>query len=108
MRRRTVVYLLAAIAAFILGAGGLARILFGAEPPATKVDFARDILPVLQTHCLECHGSDTQEGKLRLDARATVLRGGISGPVVIKGHGEHSPLYRRVAGLGDQKQMPLD
>ena len=27
---------------------------------ATKVDFRRDIQPLLEAHCIECHGPDEQ------------------------------------------------
>ena len=33
----------------------------------TAVDFARDVFPLLQKHCFECHGSEKQKGGLRLD-----------------------------------------
>ena len=29
--------------------------------------FQKDILPILQKHCYDCHGADKQKGKLRLD-----------------------------------------
>jgi len=38
-----------------------------AEEPS--LDFARDVRPILQRHCLECHGPKVQKGKLRLDTR---------------------------------------
>jgi hypothetical protein len=34
---------------------------------ADEVQFQRDVLPVLQTHCLRCHGPDVQEANVRLD-----------------------------------------
>src|SRR5437870_5537911 len=52
-------------------------------PPA--VNFARDVWPVLRRACADCHGPDKQKGKLRLDSRAAVLKGGESGPAVVPG-----------------------
>ncbi|MEY4831287.1 MAG: hypothetical protein RLZZ562_3083, partial [Planctomycetota bacterium] len=40
--------------------------LLGQEP---KVDFVREVAPILQAHCVSCHGADKQKGDLRLDAR---------------------------------------
>jgi hypothetical protein len=34
---------------------------------AVAVDFSKEVFPVLQRSCLECHGRDKQEGGLRLD-----------------------------------------
>ncbi len=34
---------------------------------ASEPDFERDIAPYLKTHCIECHGADTQEGEFRID-----------------------------------------
>lgn len=34
---------------------------------AVPADFARDVFPVLQRACFECHGSEKQKGDLRLD-----------------------------------------
>jgi mono/diheme cytochrome c family protein len=46
----------------------------------TKVDFARDIQPILNQNCVKCHGPEKQKGKLRLDSRAAALTGGGDGP----------------------------
>ena len=32
-----------------------------------KIDFARDVRPILQDHCLSCHGPGEQMAGLRLD-----------------------------------------
>lgn len=34
---------------------------------AAPADFAKDVFPVLQRACFECHGSEVQKGRLRLD-----------------------------------------
>ncbi|MFP6859258.1 MAG: PSD1 and planctomycete cytochrome C domain-containing protein [Roseibacillus sp.] len=51
----------------------------GAAAPAEKVDFAREVLPILSNKCFVCHGPDTKKKKqLRLDSyqAATADRGG--------------------------------
>ena len=35
--------------------------------------FDRDVLPILRTHCLRCHGSEKQESQIRLDNLSTDL-----------------------------------
>ncbi|MBM3831623.1 MAG: hypothetical protein FJ406_13965, partial [Verrucomicrobia bacterium] len=43
--------------------------------PAQKVDYNRDIRPILSDNCFFCHGPDEKkrEAKLRLDIRADAL-----------------------------------
>ena len=61
--------------------------------------FEKAIRPLLAEHCHECHGDQKQEGGLRLTSRATLLRGGDSGPAVVPGEAEVSPLIRAVGYL---------
>ena len=44
-----------------------------------KIDFARDVEPLLQSRCLVCHGAQQQMSGLRLDTREGALKGGTSG-----------------------------
>jgi hypothetical protein len=65
-----------------------------ASPCAAETDFLRDVLPILERSCVECHGEQTRESGLRLDSEAAVLRGSVWGPVVEPGRSDESPLYR--------------
>src|ERR1700688_2500576 len=43
--------------------------------------FEKKIQPILSEHCYDCHSAATKSaGGLRLDARASILAGGTSGP----------------------------
>jgi hypothetical protein len=79
-------------------------------PPATnrRIDFVKDVEPIFAARCNYCHGEEKQEGALRLDARAIVLRGGKSGPLFATGKSADSLLIHRLVGSGEQKQMPLE
>lgn len=55
------------IFAVVLSAGPL----LGAEPSVP--DFARDVLPILKSHCVRCHGAEKQEARIRLDTLSTDL-----------------------------------
>ena len=81
----------------------------GKLPPAAagKVDFARDILPILQQRCQACHGAGLQSGGLRLDSQAAALKGGYSGPAFIAGDSAGSRLVQLVAGLVKDRVMPM-
>ncbi len=69
-------------------------------------DFARDVLPIFESSCTVCHGAELRESQLRLDSEAAVMRGGVSGPVLVPGDGEASPLIRRLLGA-DEPPMPM-
>ena len=76
---------------------------------AEHVGFTKDVLPVFQRHCFECHGPDVQEGGLRFDDRNEFLAGGYSGPAIISGKPRESELLRRVSldRLHDDAMPPV-
>ena len=72
-------------------------------PRDRAVDFARDVYPVLQRACFECHGVDKQEGGLRLDLRDDVFDSGI----IEAGDPDESELLRRISlPQTDNEVMP--
>jgi hypothetical protein len=81
-----------------------------APQPASRpsVDFARDIEPILQNTCYECHGAKKTKADLRLDSPAAILNGGETGPIIVPGNSEQSLLVRRVLGLDGDDRMPKD
>ncbi len=75
-------------------------------PASTKIDFVRDIQPILAKHCYSCHGPDKQEKELRWDMKAAALKGGTSGPAIVPGRSTESRMIRLVAGLEKDLVMP--
>jgi len=63
------------------------------------VSFAKDIQPIMERSCWNCHGESMQLSKLDLRTREGALRGGAHGPAVTPGNAEQSRLYRAVAHL---------
>jgi mono/diheme cytochrome c family protein len=63
---------------------------------AADVDFVKQIQPIFQKSCIECHGPDKQKGKLRLDNKEAALKGGEDGPCIIPKDAAKSDLYRRI------------
>ena len=82
---------------------------FSVSQGAEHVDFTKDILPILQRHCFECHGPGVQEGGLRFDDRDEFLSGGYSGPAIISNKPRESELLRRVSldRLHDDAMPPV-
>jgi hypothetical protein len=52
--------------------------------------------PILMQHCWACHGGPAQEAELDLRSRSDMLKGGRSGPAVIPGKPDESPLIQRI------------
>src|SRR5205085_12645682 len=76
---------------------------------AEPVDFAQDVQPILENRCWKCHGSDKQQGGLRLDLRADSLGAGDSGELAISpGKPEQSELIRRIEASSAEERMPLN
>ena len=73
----------------------------------SKIDFARDIQPILAERCLLCHGPDEAEAGLRLDLAEHATRKLDSGETAIRpGEPEASELIRRVTTDDPDKRMP--
>ncbi|MFN8002415.1 MAG: DUF1549 domain-containing protein [Acidobacteriota bacterium] len=65
-----------------------------------KVDFVRDIQPILQTHCVGCHGPQKAMSQLRLDSKRSAAR------IITPGDAKTSRLLQRVLGEGGEDRMP--
>ena len=63
-----------------------------AERPTEMARFETHVRPVLATTCIKCHGPKKQEGELRLDSFAAMVKGGESGPAIVPGKPEESLL----------------
>ena len=93
------------------GFGGLDLLTDLRLPPAAEVSevtFAKDIQPIFEKSCVQCHGAEKQKGKYRLDTLDAALKGGGSGEVIIKGASAKSPLVVAVARLDPDSAMPPD
>ncbi|MCP5559780.1 MAG: PSD1 domain-containing protein [Verrucomicrobiaceae bacterium] len=74
---------------------------------ARAVDFSREVLPILQRACFECHGHEVQKAGLRFDHKAAAFKGSEHGAVISPGKPEASELLRRVTlPRTDKESMP--
>jgi hypothetical protein len=79
-------------------------------PPAStasRVDFTRQIQPLLKAHCLECHSQDKRKGGLSVATLDDLLEGGKDGAVVRPGKSADSLMLQRLTG-DIEPQMPKD
>lgn len=79
------------------------------------VDFEKEILPILQERCIECHQAPYEKNGriykpkagLRMDGLAHLMFGSDDGPVLVPNHPSKSSIYTRVAlPADDDDRMP--
>lgn len=78
-------------------------------PPAAKKDltYVKDIKPILENSCLNCHGAEKPKSKYRVDSREAMIKGGDSGdPAIVVGKSDKSPLIHYSADLVVDMEMP--
>lgn len=75
---------------------------------AEKVSYEKDVKPIFDSACVECHGTGRMRGGLRLNTGTGILRGGNTGPALVAHDTDKSLIIRRVLGLDGKKRMPLD
>ncbi len=85
----------------------LSSLSFATVAVAAPVDFVRDVRPIFEKHCYECHGEKKQKAGLRLDVKAAALKGGDNeGPNIIPGKAKESSLIHLVASSDEDEVMP--
>jgi mono/diheme cytochrome c family protein len=83
------------------------------EAPATApaaqtgtVSFANDILPILQSRCINCHGGDRVEEGLNMKSYSGIMTGSDNGPVITAGDPANSLLVELVSTQKMPKKGP--
>jgi mono/diheme cytochrome c family protein len=75
-----------------------------ADPVA---QFEREVRPLLEERCFECHGPEKQKGGLRLDQKAGILgQGDSESPAVIPGNHAGSEVIKRILSTDPDETMP--
>lgn len=71
------------------------------ERTPLKIEFNRDIRPILSDKCFQCHGPDSthRKGKLRLDTEE-------GAKVIVRGKPAESDLFERITTDDADKRMP--
>ncbi|MGI9242536.1 MAG: DUF1549 domain-containing protein [Verrucomicrobiales bacterium] len=79
----------------------LATILI-AGTACAEIDFAHEVLPILNAHCIECHSNGKYKGGFSLDTREAVLES----EAVIVGNAEESHLAKLLVAADPDDRMP--
>ena len=91
------------LVATILGTLGISATAFAGEAGSER--FEKKVRPLLAERCWRCHGAEQAKGGLRLDTADALLAGGESGPAVVPGKPDESPLIAAVR-YSDGLKMP--
>ena len=95
--------------AAVLGVMSLALLSTSLRADEAGIEFfEKEIRPLLVKHCYECHSAGAKEigGKLLLDHRAGVLKGGETGPAIEPGKPDASRLIAAIRYDDVELQMP--
>jgi len=89
--------------------GGLVAGMSAAAWAGDRIDYNRDVRPILGAHCLHCHGIDdaSRQGGIRLDCRDAAIRPADSDAVpIVPGDPDSSALVDRVFAADEGRVMP--
>src|SRR5262249_9632765 len=78
------------------------RLASAAQPVPERIQFNRDVRPILSDHCYQCHGPDKAKRKadLRLDREESARR------VLESGNPAKSDLLERITTVDEKRRMP--
>ena len=71
---------------------------FAASSHAQDVDYAKQIVPLWDAHCIDCHSADDADGGFALDTFAALVKGGEEGAALVPGKAEESLLVKFLEG----------
>lgn len=78
-------------------------------PPGPPPSFSAEVAPLLDRHCVACHGPDKVRGGYRLDTFAALAQPGKSGAAaLVPGQPARSDLYARLVHEDPEERMPYD
>ena len=78
-----------------------------ASPAAPDVDFLKDVYPIFEAHCIECHGPKKQKGGIRFDRRETLFEGDEDFIPIVPGKPDQSTVIEMITlDEDDPDRMP--
>ncbi|SFR97402.1 Planctomycete cytochrome C [Granulicella pectinivorans] len=89
-----------------LGVVGMSLVGLGFAGPGP--DYTTKVKPILESNCYRCHGGMNHRGKLSIQTRAGMLKGGTDGPVIVPGDPAKSLLVKLIRHEGPKDDpMPM-
>jgi mono/diheme cytochrome c family protein len=65
---------------------------------AQSVDYTKQIAPLWDTYCIDCHSADDADGEFVLDTFAALMKGGEEGVAIVAGKSSESMLVKFLEG----------
>jgi hypothetical protein len=72
------------------------------SPTLSPVSFQREVLPILRTHCLNCHGAGTGKPKADVNLTSIASMKRSPGKILVPGKPEESDVYTSIT----EREMP--
>jgi hypothetical protein len=77
--------------------------------PDDQIDYSAQVKPILNKHCISCHGGVKQSGGFSLLFEAEAKGATDSGaPAIIPGHANQSEMLRRLTSDDPEERMPYE
>ena len=102
------------VATVTVGAALLAALALPASSEdVKKVDFVKDVKPVLEAACVKCHGLKDAKGRYRIDAKAAAFKGGEVAqkgrkPAIIPGKADESLLVAFIEATDKDEEKHIE
>ena len=77
----------------------------GLSAAESKIDFVRDIQPILEFNCVNCHNADEAKSELRFDKAEFFFKGGEGGQSLVKGKPDESLMIELVSLPADDSDV---
>lgn len=97
------------LTAGLLGLQAQAELGDAKKLPATakqKVEFVKDIKPLLEKSCTQCHSGEKPKGKYRTDTIENLIKGSGDDAPIIPGNSAKSPIVHYASDLVTDSEMP--
>jgi len=76
------------------------------EISSNKVDFAKDIAPMIQAACFKCHGGEKVKGKFKMNTKKDAFDGGDTGKAILPGKPALSKFFTSLTDPDEDILMP--
>jgi cytochrome c len=93
----------------VLAGAGLRRVTAAQDAASKPAFYTEKVKPILQTNCGKCHLDMNHKGGLAMDTKASFMKGGRDGVVIVPGDPANSVLVKLIRHEGptdDPKPMP--